>query len=84
MVLSQTVVGGGGLNEIICSRFSRIRLVQTKTLCFQALLQEAHDVEVQKQKQEDKLQRQLAFRKEDRATEVQTIISAVAACLCAR
>uniref|UniRef100_A0A3P9MLN6 Ribosome biogenesis protein NOP53 n=1 Tax=Oryzias latipes TaxID=8090 RepID=A0A3P9MLN6_ORYLA len=50
-------------------------------LSHQALLQEAHDVEVQKQKQEDKLQRQLAFRKEDRATEVQTIISAVAACL---
>uniref|UniRef100_A0A3P9GZE1 Ribosome biogenesis protein NOP53 n=1 Tax=Oryzias latipes TaxID=8090 RepID=A0A3P9GZE1_ORYLA len=38
-------------------------------LSHQALLQEAHDVEVQKQKQEDKLQRQLAFRKEDRATE---------------
>ncbi|KAF6736033.1 Glioma tumor suppressor candidate region gene 2 protein [Oryzias melastigma] len=38
-------------------------------LAHQALLQEAHDVEVQKQKQEDKLQRQLAVRKEDRATE---------------
>lgn len=47
-------------------------------MCFQALLQEAHDVEVQKQKQEDKLQRQLAVRKEDRATEVQTVVSAPA------
>lgn len=35
----------------------------------QALLQEAHMVEVQKKKQEDKLERQLAFKKEDKATE---------------
>ncbi|KAK5616313.1 hypothetical protein CRENBAI_014349 [Crenichthys baileyi] len=35
----------------------------------QALLQEAHEVEVQKKKQEDKLERQLAINKEDKATE---------------
>ncbi|XP_077396473.1 ribosome biogenesis protein NOP53 [Festucalex cinctus] len=35
----------------------------------QALLQEAHDVEVKKQKAEDKIERQLAVNKEDRATE---------------
>lgn len=35
----------------------------------QALLQEAHMVEVQKKKQEDKLERQLAVKKEDKATE---------------
>ncbi|XP_043974750.1 ribosome biogenesis protein NOP53 [Gambusia affinis] len=35
----------------------------------QALLQEAHQVEVQKKKQEDKLERQLAINKQDRATE---------------
>ncbi|XP_014834559.1 PREDICTED: glioma tumor suppressor candidate region gene 2 protein-like [Poecilia mexicana] len=35
----------------------------------QALLQEAHQVEVQKKKQEDKLERQLAINKEDKATE---------------
>ncbi|XP_023122156.3 ribosome biogenesis protein NOP53 isoform X1 [Amphiprion ocellaris] len=38
-------------------------------LSHQALLQEAHDVEVKKQKQEDKLERQLAFNKEEKATE---------------
>lgn len=36
----------------------------------QALLQEAHDVEVKKQKVEEKIARQLAFNKEDTATEV--------------
>ncbi|XP_029964891.1 ribosome biogenesis protein NOP53 isoform X2 [Salarias fasciatus] len=35
----------------------------------QALLQEAHDVEVKKKKQEDKIERQLAFDKKDTATE---------------
>uniref|UniRef100_A0A146W2T8 Ribosome biogenesis protein NOP53 n=1 Tax=Fundulus heteroclitus TaxID=8078 RepID=A0A146W2T8_FUNHE len=35
----------------------------------QALLQEAHEVEVQKKKQEDKLERQLAVNREDKATE---------------
>uniref|UniRef100_A0A3B5L7E9 Ribosome biogenesis protein NOP53 n=1 Tax=Xiphophorus couchianus TaxID=32473 RepID=A0A3B5L7E9_9TELE len=35
----------------------------------QALLQEAHQVEVQKKKQEDKLERQLAINKKDKATE---------------
>ncbi|XP_077422230.1 ribosome biogenesis protein NOP53 [Vanacampus margaritifer] len=35
----------------------------------QALLQEAHDVEVKKQKEEDRIKRQLAVNKEDRATE---------------
>ncbi|XP_061636881.1 ribosome biogenesis protein NOP53 [Phyllopteryx taeniolatus] len=35
----------------------------------QALLQEAHDVEVKKQKAETKIERQLASNKEDRATE---------------
>ncbi|KAM9318819.1 ribosome biogenesis protein NOP53 [Pholidichthys leucotaenia] len=35
----------------------------------QALLQEAHEVEVKKKKQEDKIEKQLAFNKEDRATE---------------
>lgn len=35
----------------------------------QALLQDAHDIEVVKQKQEDKLQRQLAYNKADTATE---------------
>ncbi|XP_008290372.1 ribosome biogenesis protein NOP53 isoform X2 [Stegastes partitus] len=35
----------------------------------QALLQEAHDVEVKKQKQEDRIERQLAVNKEDKATE---------------
>ncbi|XP_039987734.1 ribosome biogenesis protein NOP53 isoform X2 [Xiphias gladius] len=39
----------------------------------QALLQEAHDVEVKKQKEEDKIQRQLAINKEDRATEETTL-----------
>lgn len=36
----------------------------------QALLQEAHDVEVKKQKVEEKVERQLAFNKDDTATEV--------------
>ncbi|TNN01315.1 hypothetical protein fugu_010697 [Takifugu bimaculatus] len=40
----------------------------------QALLQEAHDVEVKKQKAEEKIERQLAFDKDDTATEV-TFIS---------
>ncbi|TNN01317.1 hypothetical protein fugu_010699 [Takifugu bimaculatus] len=35
----------------------------------QALLQEAHDVEVKKQKAEEKIERQLAFDKDDTATE---------------
>ncbi|XP_019717082.1 ribosome biogenesis protein NOP53 [Hippocampus comes] len=35
----------------------------------QALLQEAHDVEVKKRKAESKIERQLAVNKEDRATE---------------
>ncbi|KAM3615542.1 uncharacterized protein V6R79_003772 [Siganus canaliculatus] len=35
----------------------------------QALLKEAHEVEAKKEKEEDKLQRQLSFNKEDRATE---------------
>ncbi|KAM6932974.1 ribosome biogenesis protein NOP53 [Xenentodon cancila] len=35
----------------------------------QALLQEAHEVEVKKQKQEDKIERRLAFNREDKATE---------------
>ncbi|KAM4743445.1 ribosome biogenesis protein NOP53 isoform 2-T2 [Anableps anableps] len=35
----------------------------------QALLQEAHKVEVQKKKKEDKLEKQLAVNKEDKATE---------------
>lgn len=35
----------------------------------QALLQDAHDIEVVKQKQEDKIERQLAYNKEDTATE---------------
>lgn len=35
----------------------------------QALLQEAHEVEVKKQKEEDKIVRQLAYKKEDTATE---------------
>ncbi|XP_061683748.1 ribosome biogenesis protein NOP53 isoform X2 [Syngnathoides biaculeatus] len=35
----------------------------------QALLQEAHDVEVKKHKAEEKIDRQLAIKKEDRATE---------------
>lgn len=39
----------------------------------QALLQEAHDVEVKKKKQEDKIERQLAFDKKDTAT-VETIL----------
>uniref|UniRef100_A0A3Q3KIC3 Ribosome biogenesis protein NOP53 n=1 Tax=Monopterus albus TaxID=43700 RepID=A0A3Q3KIC3_MONAL len=36
----------------------------------QALLQEAHEVEVKKQKEEDKIERQLAVNKADTATEV--------------
>uniref|UniRef100_A0A8C6UTG1 Ribosome biogenesis protein NOP53 n=1 Tax=Neogobius melanostomus TaxID=47308 RepID=A0A8C6UTG1_9GOBI len=36
----------------------------------QALLQDAHDIEVVKKKQEDKIERQLAYNKDDRATEV--------------
>ncbi|XP_035536913.1 ribosome biogenesis protein NOP53-like [Morone saxatilis] len=35
----------------------------------QALLQEAHEVEVKRQKEEDKIQRQLAVNREDTATE---------------
>ncbi|XP_071351767.1 ribosome biogenesis protein NOP53 isoform X2 [Trachinotus anak] len=35
----------------------------------QALLQEAHEVEVKKQKEEDKIERQVAVNKEDTATE---------------
>ncbi|XP_070685209.1 ribosome biogenesis protein NOP53 isoform X2 [Pempheris klunzingeri] len=35
----------------------------------QALLQEAHEVEVKKQKEEDKIERQLAVNREDTATE---------------
>uniref|UniRef100_A0A3Q0R1A6 Ribosome biogenesis protein NOP53 n=1 Tax=Amphilophus citrinellus TaxID=61819 RepID=A0A3Q0R1A6_AMPCI len=35
----------------------------------QALLQEAHEVEVKKKKEEDKIEKQLAYNKEDRATE---------------
>ncbi|XP_056139499.1 ribosome biogenesis protein NOP53 isoform X2 [Lampris incognitus] len=38
-------------------------------LSHQALLLEAHEVEVKKQKEEDKLQRKLAFNREDTATE---------------
>lgn len=38
-------------------------------LSHQALLQEAHDVEVKKQKAEDRIERQLAVNKEDTATE---------------
>lgn len=40
------------------------------TLWSQALLQEAHDVEVKKQKEDLKTEKQLAFNKEDKATEV--------------
>lgn len=40
------------------------------SLSHQALLQEAHDVEVKKQKVEEKIERQLAFNREDTATEV--------------
>lgn len=39
-------------------------------LCLQALLKEAHEVEVKKQKAEDKIERQLAVNKEETATEV--------------
>ncbi|XP_053729546.1 ribosome biogenesis protein NOP53 [Synchiropus splendidus] len=39
-------------------------------LSHQALLQEAHDVEVKKKKVEDKIERQLQFNKQDQATEV--------------
>ncbi|XP_028274689.1 ribosome biogenesis protein NOP53 isoform X2 [Parambassis ranga] len=39
----------------------------------QALLQEAHEVEVKKQKQEDKIEKQLAVNKEDTATEETTL-----------
>lgn len=44
----------------------------------QALLQEAHMVEVKKKKQEDRIEKQLAFNREDRATQVmrRTISSA--------
>ncbi|XP_047449991.1 ribosome biogenesis protein NOP53 [Mugil cephalus] len=35
----------------------------------QALLQEAHEIEVKKKKEEDKIERQLAVKKEDKATE---------------
>lgn len=38
----------------------------------QALLQDAHDIEVDKMKKEDKLERQLAYNKEDTATEETT------------
>ncbi|XP_073345078.1 ribosome biogenesis protein NOP53 isoform X2 [Pagrus major] len=39
----------------------------------QALLQEAHEVEVKKQKEEDKIERQLAVNREDTATEETTL-----------
>ncbi|XP_026182886.1 ribosome biogenesis protein NOP53 isoform X2 [Mastacembelus armatus] len=39
----------------------------------QSLLQEAHEVEVKKQKEEDKIERQLAVNKEDTATEETTL-----------
>lgn len=47
------------------------------TLCSQALLQTAHEVEVKKQKEEEKIQKQLAVNKEDTATEVQMICLAL-------
>lgn len=40
----------------------------------QALLKEAHEVEVKKQKEEDKIEKQLAVNKEDTATEVLMLI----------
>lgn len=40
----------------------------------QELLREAHEVELKKKKVEDKLERQLAYNKEDTATEVQLTI----------
>lgn len=46
-------------------------LAPSLTLWTQALLQEAHEVEVKKQKAEDKIEKQLAVNKEDTATEVQ-------------
>lgn len=46
----------------------------------QALLQDAHNVEVRKQKQDDKIERQLAVKKEDKATEVNIIRTAFIIC----
>ncbi|XP_013870445.1 ribosome biogenesis protein NOP53 [Austrofundulus limnaeus] len=43
----------------------------------QALLQEAHDVEVKRKKQEDRIEKQLAVKKEDIATEETTLREAV-------
>ncbi|KAJ0063671.1 hypothetical protein NL108_004802, partial [Boleophthalmus pectinirostris] len=40
----------------------------------QSLLQEAHEIEVVKQKEEQKIERQLAYNKEDAATEVQGLV----------
>lgn len=48
----------------------------TLTLWTQALLQEAHDIEVKKQKEEDKIAKQLAVNRADTATEVQRTIPA--------
>lgn len=42
----------------------------------QALLKEAHEVEVKKQKAEEKIEKQLAINKEDTATEVHMFIPA--------
>lgn len=46
------------------------------SLWTQALLQEAHDIEVKKQKEEDKIAKQLAVNRADTATEVQRTIPA--------
>lgn len=43
----------------------------------QALLKDAHEVEVKKKKEEDKIERQLAVRREDTATEVGILVSSL-------
>lgn len=48
-------------------------LFSSLSLWTKALLQEAHEVEVKKQKDENKIERQLAVNREDTATEVQLL-----------
>ena len=51
----------------------QLTFFSSPSLWTKALLQEAHEVEVKKQKDETKIERQLAVNREDTATEVQLL-----------
>lgn len=58
--------------ESCCNVMCQLTLFSL-SLWTKALLQEAHEVEVKKQKDENKIERQLAVNREDTATEVQLL-----------